>query len=406
MVLVIELIVSILYFRTTKIPIVLSLLNILFVLLSLIINFSILNISSTAYYFNQINTNSNLNDQIISAFSLQTSGNQNLLIRGLVGSASWNTPSFYEFSRTLYFLGDLKSVNLYTNQDWSIAFIVFLIANFLICIYLITKTSFSKIKIGIFSFLTLLILIFNFGYSTEFTTNINRIFYYIPGSYIFREAGKVYYLFFAIIVLTILINFIRTKNGILRSINFALTLLFALSSFIPFTVLSKSLNYITFPDSLNYALNNCQDKTIATIPSNLYTVPSYSNVFIVNPFAAKKSGNCDILRPSAAELISRDRASNIVIDENQNRTKTFEKIIKTYADNLPVPDNGVLNIDAKIQQENTDNLFTGLQSIELNLILIDKTNTPYYFNLKNDLSQKSRVVQEDVNYLLIEIDYS
>lgn len=397
-------IASIIYFKKTKIFLVLTLINTLFIILCLIMSFNILNLASTQFYLKEVASKPEITKDIVSAFSLQVNNDQNLLIRGLIGSGSWNTPGFIEIKAITTSLDKIGNFSLYANQFSGIFYLVFLMLNYLAAVYFLNKTKLAKLKLLFVSVLPLMVLFFSFGYSSNFTQTINSIYYNIPGSYIFREAGKSYYLFFVFAILAIFLVTLKISNKSLRLLNYLVLLCVTISGFLPFTAISANLNYVKIPVLLDRSLNMCQSQTLATLPSNLYIVPDYSKVFIVNPLAVQKTKQgCKILRPQATELVSRDRERKINLGANSDATLDFDIAISKYESSLPVAKNGELTLDLKAQKKNTVSLYQSLKRTNIDLLLIDKSSISYSFNLINDLSDYTEVVDEDRKHILLKL---
>ena len=299
-------------------------LNVVLIVFSLLLNYNFLSTPSSNYYFNNIAQNTNQTEQIITAFSPVALTNQNLGLRVLIGSASWNTPTFFETARMENKLGFFSNLSFYFNQNAGFVYLFFLILTFVLGLFFVFKDKTYRnlgFPIIIFSILS---LVFCFGYSFEFFRPFNQFLFSIPGSYIFREPGKIYLLFQILILVLAVVslskifksdNFLsKTKKKLLFAYPVLLCTL-AVSGLIPFLALSSSLNFIQLPKIINYALNNCDNSTLAVLPNDTYIVPPSSQIFLVNPFTVCKSLGCKIIRPNKADLLQKTVIQSALISQ-------------------------------------------------------------------------------------------
>jgi len=383
-----------------------SVFNLMLIFVSLLFNFKLFNTSSSSYYLNNIVQNTDQYNQIIDAFSAQTLSKQNLIERVLIGAGSWNTPTFVEIGQINKYLGGFSYFSLYFNHNWNIIYLIFLGFSLALGIYLLTKISYFRVVTIPFCLTILASLVLSFGYSLEFFKGINQFILSIPGAYIFREPGKLYIIFEILIVLLIciilskLINFKKQNNVFLAAYLIVLGSV-AISSFLPFFQLSNSLNYLRLPNLVNYTLANCQNRTLAVLPSTTYLIPNYSKVFIANPFLVTKNQNCKIIKSNKVELSTKD-GDTIKLDISGENEK-FDQVMTKYLDNLPKINNGEIIINASNLTTNTSQLTTSLKEIQINLLFVDFNAIDYKLYLKNDLDKNAKLIQQEGSFALYEL---
>lgn len=380
----------------------LTILNVLLVIVSLILNFNLLNTNTNKYYLENIANNSNSSLQIVEAFSLKEKNTENLIIKGITGSASWNTPSFIDIDQIIFRLAELGDVSYYTDNNWAIGFFLYLLMNFGFSVYLLYKSKISKYKLIFISISPFIILYFSFGMSLGFTKSINQFWYLIPGSYILREPGKVYYLFLSLTVLSVIFSISKIQNQFLRKSSIILLTTYAVSGFLPFTQITNSLNYVTIPNIYNYSLSICNNRKLLYLPDDLYISPNWSKTFIVNPLHVIKNSKCDVLNYGKIGLLNNNDKEPLRL-ESSDVGKKLDEALDKYSLNLPVFDNGTLYVDNQKQKENINNLLLFLRQQKIELLLIDSSQTKNGYNLVTDLNASTTLLKKEGDDYLFQL---
>ncbi len=407
---VLSLVFGLVFLKKSKLLLVVFLINLTLVVFSLALNYNLLSFNSNNYYFSQVFNNQASTNSQIEAFSLKNQNTSELVTKGLIGGSSWNTPGFVELDQITFQLAEFGNFALYIDDGWAIGFFVFLVLNFLIAVYFLIKTSlpqskFLWLKIGILALLPFLGLFFSFGYSLPITKNINQFIYLIPGSYIFREPGKAYYLFYIVMILGVVFTTSQIKPKWLKKANLSLIGLYALSAMIPFTLISNNLNYIMVPSIFDYAFEICKNRNLVYLPDKTYIVPSYSKTFIPNPLQATKSTDCKIRKPGITSLMSyADPSTPQVLQlEITENGQFIADALRTYKNNLPQAQNGVLSVDVTGQEKNAKQLIAKLRQNNIQLLLVDPSKIDNGFNLINDLTVYSKLLKTESDIYLFEL---
>jgi len=201
-------------------------------------------------------------------------------------------------------------------------------------------------------------LILNFGYSLGFGL-VNWLFYkIIPFSAVLRESGKFYGLFLAFLVLILSFNLPK----FLREFRLFVVFVLAISSFLPFIPLSKSLNYVQIPAIFDFTAQKCQNSTkkLLILPHNQYILPSWSKVFVPSPAAFYFS--CPVIIPT-----------NTSIQVQNSKTKLQESSQDKVILQAIVDFNGLTSntsIESDTNQE-VSQFLTSMKGLEIGLILTD-----------------------------------
>lgn len=351
--------------------------------------------------------------QIITSFSPQFLQNQNGFIRTIIGSGSWMSQTFEEIYQGLgannsnqnllnsnnnqFFqlsnnsniqnlLGNLANWSLYFNSNLAIGFILVIFG--LICLIFWYNFQISNFKSSnktwlIFALITLIFSgVLTFGYSLGFKI-INEFFYKIPFTFILRESGKFYSLFLVFLIL--ILSWKLPKFW--REIRFLIILMLCISSFSPFTVLSKSLNYVQIPEIFNFTNAKCQQnksKKLLILPHNQYILPSWSRIFVPNPVFYF---NCPKIIPNNTNI----QTKNEVVPLQQSATdKQILQITTDFAQhNTSVNSN---NPNVSFANPNINQFLEELDKLEINLILTDSFDiqtAKVSANLQNEIDQNN-----------------
>ena len=287
-------------------------------------------------------------NRIISNFSLQFFNQTpfRIFLESLVGKGAWMSP-FGEFSQVWKEQSFLEKFSFYSN------FYLILIAfvALILTVYNFRQSYLKLLKkhvlIPIFLSLSLLTFILNFGFFNDFFKIINAWFYWIPGSYTFREAGKFWWFFANFLILAllpILLKFsLQVKKYLITVL--CLVLFFSVS---PFLILNQRYNYFEYPKIFEKLEKSCtSNDKILFLPINTYLIPSYSfEVFVTRPSAVL---NCNFEIPVLAELpdfkegkdkitLSQDQKAleleQLITDLNQNQISqsSFFQKLKEYCE--------------------------------------------------------------------------
>jgi hypothetical protein len=321
--------------------------------------------------------------RIISAFSLKVLDDQNLVTKALIGAASWNTPSFSETTSIAASLGNVRKLSVYYSPKLNFLLIVFMAALIGYCAYLADR----HFKPLLFPFLVLLpiLLILNFGYSGNFE-NINSLFFNLPFSYTFREAGKFYSLFLALLAV-ILVSY---SQYFIERIKFASLAIFGvllIGNLIVFLPLSQNIVYADYPQILKDVSATCKrsDKSkVLLLPFNTYINPSYSGIFTAN--FSKSLLNCEVLSPDYATLENRESANKISDTIELSNSKVSKSI------------NGIITTFTKSGSNDTnayENLRKDLKIFGVYTLIVDETN--YADTSAYDLGVFSKKLQQFIS---------
>jgi hypothetical protein len=318
--------------------------------------------------------------RIISAFSLKVLGDQNLVEKALIGAASWNTPSFSEVNGIAIALGNTKKLSIYYSPKLNLLLIIFMVVIIGYCAYLADK--FYKQLLFPFLVLLPLLLILNFGYSGNFES-INSLFFNLPFSYTFRESGKFYSLFLALLSI-ILVTYSEYFINRFRKISIGVFTFLLIGNLLTFLPLSQNIVYADYPQILKDVSSNCKrsDKTkVLFLPFNNYIYPSYSNVFTAN--YSKSLLNCEVIAADYTTLENREPNNKISDTIELSNTRISNSI------------NGIINTFTKSNATDTnayENLRKDLRIFGVYTVIIDETN--YSDTSSNDLGVFNKKLQQ------------
>lgn len=324
-----------------------------------------------------------LQRQTISAFSLKVLDDQNLVSKALIGAASWNTPSFSEVNGTAISLGDFKKLSIYYSPKLNILFIVFICVILGYCAYLADK--FFKPLLFPFLLLLPILLILNFGYSGNFE-KINSLFFNLPFSYTFREAGKFYSLFLALLSI-ILITYSEYFIKRIRKICIGVFSFILIGNLLVFLPLSQNIIYADYPEILKDLSSTCKrsDKTkVLFLPFSTYIYPSYSNIFTAN--YSKSLLNCEVLNADYAVVENREsgiKSTNKIELANSKISNSVNGIISTFTKSNSADQNAY------------ENLRKELRIFGIYTIVVDETN--YSDTSSYDLGIFSKKLQQYIS---------
>jgi hypothetical protein len=293
----------------------------------------------------QINTVFKQKDEIISSFSLKVNSDQNIVTRAIIGSGSWNTPSFQEISKIKESSSIENNIliNLlpYFNKYLEIFLCFFIIIT--VVAGLISRTSIKYL-----SLLALLLLVLNFGYSVEVIKPISSFFYNLSfwnfsPWLIFRESGKFYGFFLSIfcILLADYDFYYKNKhsNNFLNKVNWLkygiITILVSSNIIFSIAVLANQ-NLITLPSFDKQISNYCSTnkerlKQGLFLPNTIYIQTSYSqDIFIPNHYYY--SSKCLFKKPLQS-FVSNNKWSAISLFENNTIADTLLPNVDDACDN-------------------------------------------------------------------------
>lgn len=238
--------------------------------------------------------------QIVRAFSLKVLNSQvpfpaytqkqNFLERALIGSASWNTPTFvevYDFQENNLLslfeaLGVWRSLTIYFNPALALLFITWLFSSVFLGLLLLHRNHrdwfWWTLLLALIASLSL-----NFGLSFGFGT-LNRWFYQLPFSYVFREPGKFYGLFLTLACI-IFAKYYHLWPRIFQYIHLIVLPIVILSNLLIFWPLKQVLNYVEYPSIFAQINQTCTlSDLILLLPQRSYWLPYYSSrIFTVQP---------------------------------------------------------------------------------------------------------------------------
>ena len=244
------------------------------------------NDSEFQYYNQTIAKNPAKLLEIVSSFSLKSSEKGNLIVEALNGLASWNTPTFQEYTNWKKDLGSAQNFLLIFNPNLQIIYVVSLVI--ILGIFLFrTKTNLA-LKIWLTG-LSTGSLFLNFGLSNSYLAAVNKYFYSLPFSYSLREPGKFYSLFILSFVLILGSLVSRSRLWITVLLMFV-SLNFTLS----FLGINEYYQQVEFGSFYTRASQICQGQKTLSLPFDTYYTPSYSNdIYNVNTLSLQL--NCQII---------------------------------------------------------------------------------------------------------------
>ncbi len=266
-------------------------------------------------------------NSIISSFSVSANEGQNLILRTLIGSASWNTPSFIEVTGIEEQIGFFRQLTPYFSLPFTLLFLVFLVG----CVGIILTYIEKQKHILFTSFMVILpiIVLLVFGYSGSFE-NLNRWFYALPLSMVFREAGKWYSLMIIIIFSLTAMYYQHLKKPFIIGLITVGTML-GVGNIIPFIPLSSNIIYAEYSDIFTEVSSTCkrgENSKVLYLPFSTYIYPSYSNVFAPNP--APNLLDCSVIRPDYAALQLPDNPNSSIILSSTNESASIISIVKDF----------------------------------------------------------------------------
>ena len=337
-----------------------------------------------AFFDNQILTNPEAKLKIIEAFSLDPNGG-NLYLRALIGSASWDSSTFLELSSIRKDLGSLAFFSPYFNSLAAVFIIwVFAVVILLILKKFLTQGLYLQKDYFVWFLILFASLILLFGLSPTPWREINKLFYELPFSYTYREAGKFFAPALVSFTIAVLANWSWIKDLWQRIFILAVSLnLFG--SLLLFGPLAQNFNYVDYPQIFDFVSDKCQPgEKVLYLPYQVYMVSSYSQVYHANP--STKIMNCDVLSPNYAAVKNSDTGQNLTFSQGQNDREILQ-IIAEYTTQTPSDEAN------RTFERNLDNL--GVE-----YLLIDDYHYPELSVLNSRLrSYKHPLEQEDSLYL-------
>jgi hypothetical protein len=266
---------------------------------------------STFDKFNSLQ--SGYDTSIIKSFSLQISEGQNLIERALIGSGSWNSPSFVEVSNIKVDLGFLANFSIYFNS-WLSIFILMGLLGLIVGLILQLETHKNPLLTPFIVMIPISLLL-SFGYAGNFQT-LNQIFYKLPFMMILREPGKWFSLFIILLSLFITIYHEGFKP-LYKKILLGALMIISIGNILIFFPLSNNLVYANYPKLLDEVAANCkkgEQNKVLFLPFTVYTYPSGSQVFSGN--YASSYLDCTVLKPEITTLKDPNSSKSIVLASN------------------------------------------------------------------------------------------
>ena len=377
------------------------------------------------FYINNIQGSQN-KFEIISSFSLLTLTNSitEHIIIGSLGLGNWMNPiaEIQAMRQDLGFWTDFTLQYNFFGQFLLFLILIIFVINLINTIF--SNSSFKKSAILILIFSSFLITYFlNFGYSHPFFTTFNQFFYnFIPGFYTFREPGKFYSFFLAF--LTILIAFqIRLTSQNFDKINTNLTkenlnyldknndkgsfkrlilknfknssakifftnlflILLLISNLIPFLLISKHLNYVSYPEIFNTANQYCQQnpgQKFIFLPLEIYLIASYSpRIFTGNP-SSFYFKDCDFMIFNKVNVQNGQTGEVFSLNETE-KSQQFDFMIEN------------LLTKKWESQEFNQNLEIFLKENEVNNILIETYSNNKVKTINQALQEKYKLKKQE-----------
>ncbi len=332
------------------------------------------NTSQYNFYSQNISSSQSTKTDIIESFSPKTIDGENVTQKILLGGASWDSKSFIETTKIKFKLNFLDGLSYYYNPLIGSLFILLFS---IILIYLINRSDkhFKPILFPVLIFIPIS-LILSFGLTGRLAS-INRLFYLLPSSYTFREAGKFYSLFLAAtsILIAAFVNLSSKNFKIL--IQTTLTLFFA-SSMLLFIPMTSAIQYVDLLEGsqgriFSYVSDNCKkDKNVLFLPFNTYVDSSFGEIYISNP--TRSSVDCKFLFPQSSTIESFD-GDGILTLSNSSLDSQINGIIKDFIE-LENLDDGYRIFQAQ------------MKSLSVNMLIVDEEKYPNLATLNTKLSQK------------------
>jgi len=267
---------------------------------------------------------------IIQAFGLQIQKDQNIWVRALIGSGSWNSQSLVEVYSSLNrsgrisiesYLGDWAQLTIYFNIYFAFSLIILVAGVWTwICYRVWVSKNWRDQKwFGILSFLGLLGLVLNFGF-----ININQYFYALPLTYIMRESGKFYSLFWLCMILILVIYYKFLSKWLQFTLGLFLSLVL-IGNLALFLSLPKVINYYDFPEIYKKINESCsQNDRLLFLPLENYNVTSYSpQVFVAS--ALTKYLKCKTVEPQIS-LQDNSSGSWVILKQSSESQQILELV--------------------------------------------------------------------------------
>ncbi|GAB4149450.1 MAG: hypothetical protein OHK0017_13510 [Patescibacteria group bacterium] len=367
---------------------------------------------STSFFTENIGQNNLIQEQIIQAFSpkpIET--DYNPLIKILSGAGSWMSPTFYELDQIKSDLGWLSNFNPYFNQN--IQIIIFILFGWLIY-YFIRKTfsgDTTSLKLPLKRFVIVfpvsiaVLSILSLGFAFNWSRSINQYFYYIPGSYLFRESLKIYGLISVLFVLFVLTGLSRHSKPVqtkVKLISGVISAVICIVSFLPFASLSDSLNYINYPSIYTSILNKCQGEKLLWLPNYGYTTPSYSKTFIPNPAKYLDQKKCQIQPLNYTELNTQNGTNALLLIDADKQSLEINQKINQILVQVPAEKNKIV-VDSQRDQVLADDFIQYLKKSEIKWLVIDSSNYSSGARLNTILGSRLTAVEVQNSIFLYKI---
>lgn len=299
--------------------------SLLFFVLFILLNFLFIKgygITQNNFY-NKLEDNKKI--EIIESFSLSNINDNNFYINSIIGKNSWMTNNFTEILKIKNDINIFSNFSIYFNNYIVYIFTIFIFLSVFIFIYKNNKYSFDKKIINYFILLFLILFfILNFGLSESIFYHINSLFFNLPFSYMFREAGKFFILFLILLSFIFLFNFVNQKKY--KSLTLLFFISLSLSSFFPFIKLSANLG-VKNPMFINEINNFCTEKEkMLILPNKTYKNTYPDDVFVIAP--NQKFFTCDIVKNPTINIEHPKTKKNIIIYQNNNYDEVSDLIGK------------------------------------------------------------------------------
>lgn len=293
-----------------------------------------------------IRQNRDFKNEIIRAFSPQTTQDNNLVNQTLIGAASWMTPSFTEPEDVRDDLGPLSSISVYFNPllSWAMIIIFGLLASSLL---FQSDKNFKSILFPVIA-ITPFSLLLTFGYSGGMQV-VNQFFYGLPLSYALRESGKFYSLFLGLFALLFVVYYFYQRKTFRYISLFAISV-FGLSSLLTFLPLKGNTYYYNLPQAISTNINQTcvEGEKVIFFPFDTYVTTSYLDTFSIYPY--RHLTTCEVVIPDKATISRTDKDDltlystdvsekiDTVVEEytSSNNTEADYKIFKDQLSSLQI----------------------------------------------------------------------
>jgi len=228
----------------------------------------------------------------VRSFGLHSNGGVQFF-QALSGAGAYN---FSTFSENLVARNSLSFFTNFSHYFNSVTNIITSILLLFITVFgmyiIITRSKFNLI--GLFAFvLTGSGLLLSFGLVSPFHF-VNSWFF---ERFSFVQSGLFFSVFSVGLLLLLLYLWMYAEK--LRATTVVIISIIFISSFLPFTVLSKSLNYIQWPEAYSQLADICKDDDVFYLPNHKKVKTSFSNNnIIINPILSSTS--CNLLPLSSS----------------------------------------------------------------------------------------------------------